>query len=187
MILYAAVPPRHTCLWQNCRSRIVTNHSTSLERKFCHHSGMNSRKLSQCWIALNDSTLNLFLQTKVILEIGPLLPEAQFCDEEAGDHIIKETTHENTHVYFGSTFRSHHLSYSFHFGSAATLSAPQILDLAAGLEASNQLFLWILCSPNAPMVTHDLAGALPPLEFLPPGISTGSLYYPFWNQRPYNP
>ncbi len=146
-----------------------------------------SRKLSQCWIALNDSTLNLFLQTKVILEIGPLLPEAQFCDEEAGDHIIKETTRENTHVYFGSTFRSHHLSYSFHFGSAATLSAPQILDLAAGIEASNQLFLWILRSPNAPMVTHDLAGALPALEFLPPGISTGSLYYPFRNQRPYNP
>ncbi len=24
----------------NCRSGIVTNHSTSLERKFCHHSGM---------------------------------------------------------------------------------------------------------------------------------------------------
>ncbi len=45
-------------------------------------------------MAFNDSALNLFLQTKVIYEIGPLLPEAQFCDDETGDHIIKETTHE---------------------------------------------------------------------------------------------
>ncbi|KAH8960809.1 hypothetical protein BDL97_05G016900 [Sphagnum fallax] len=70
-------------------------------------------------------------KTKVILEIGPLLPEAQFCDDK---------------------------------------TAPQILDLAAGIEASNQPFLQILRSPDAPMVTHGCDGGLPALEFLPPGF-----------------
>ncbi len=72
----------------------------------------------------------------------------------------------NAHAYFCSTFRFHHLSYSFHLG-VLLHSAPQILDLAAGIEASNQPFLWILRSPDAPMVTHDYDGALPALEFLP--------------------
>jgi hydroquinone glucosyltransferase len=138
-------------------------------------------------MALNDSALNLFLQTKVILEIGPLLPEAQFCDDETGDHIIKETTHEKHPCILWLNLQVPSSVLFISFGSVATLSAPQILDLAAGIEASNQPFLWILRPPDAPMVTHGCDGALPALEFLPPGISTGSRYYPFWNQRPYNP
>jgi hypothetical protein len=138
-------------------------------------------------MALNDSTLNLFLQTKVVLEIGPLLPEAQFCDDRTGDHIIKETTHEKHLCILWLNFQVPSSVLFFSFGSVATLSAPQILDLAAGIEASNQPFLWILHPPDAPMVTHGCDGALPALEFLPPGISTGSRYYLFWNQRPYNP
>ncbi len=138
-------------------------------------------------MALNDSSLNLCLQTKVILEIGPLLPEAQFCDDETGDHIIKETTHEKHPCILWLNLQVPSSVLFISFGSVATLSASQILDLAAGIEASNQPFLWILRPPDAPMVTHGCDGALPALEFLPPGISTGSLYYPFWNQRPYNP
>jgi hydroquinone glucosyltransferase len=138
-------------------------------------------------MALNDTALNLFLQTKVILEIGALLPEAQFCDDKTGDHMIKETTHEKHPCILWLNLQVPSSVLFISFGSVATLSAPQILDLAAGIEASNQPFLWILRSPDAPMMTHDYDGALPALEFLPPGISTGSLYYPYWNQRPYNP
>ncbi|CAN5961946.1 unnamed protein product, partial [Sphagnum jensenii] len=108
--------------------------------------------------------------TKVILEIGPLFPEAQFCDDGTGDHIIKETTHEKHPCILWLDLQVPSSVLFISFGSVATLSAPQILDLAAGIEASNQPFLWILRPPDAPMVTHGCDGALPALEFLPPGF-----------------
>ncbi|CAK9856982.1 unnamed protein product, partial [Sphagnum jensenii] len=118
------------------------------------------------WRVLNG----IHSQTKVILEIGPLLPEAQFCDDETGDHIIKETTHEKHPCILWLKLQVPSSVLFISFGSVATLSASQILDLAAGIEASNQPFLWILRPPDAPMVTHGCDGALPALEFLPPGF-----------------
>jgi hypothetical protein len=102
-------------------------------------------------MALNDSTLNLFLQTKVILEIGLLLPEAQFSDDGTGDHIIKETTHEKHPCILWLNLQVPSSVLFISFGSVATLSAPQILDLAAGIEASNQTLLVDFCVPQMPL------------------------------------
>jgi hypothetical protein len=53
------------------------------------------------------------------------------------------------------------------FGTYATLSAAQILELAEGLEASNQSFLWVLCTPDQPSDSsscsrHASGSVLPP-------------------------
>jgi hypothetical protein len=53
------------------------------------------------------------------------------------------------------------------FGTNSTLSAAQILELAEGLEASNQSFLWVLHIPDQPSDSsssswHASGSVLPP-------------------------
>nr|ASK39409.1 UDP-glycosyltransferase [Ginkgo biloba] len=53
------------------------------------------------------------------------------------------------------------------FGSRARLSAAQIMELALGLEASGQRFLWALCGPLTPS-----SGSIPISQLLPEGFES---------------
>ena len=56
------------------------------------------------------------------------------------------------------------------FGSSATHSAPQLLELAMGLEASDCSFLWLVRPPKAPGISAASGSPVPVTEFLPPGF-----------------
>lgn len=56
------------------------------------------------------------------------------------------------------------------FGSFATHSAPQLLELAQGLEASGCSFLWLVRPPDAPGISAATGSPVSISEFLPPGF-----------------
>lgn len=56
------------------------------------------------------------------------------------------------------------------FGSFATHGAPQLLELALGLEASNCSFLWLARPPNAGRMSAASGSPVSITEFLPPGF-----------------
>jgi hydroquinone glucosyltransferase len=56
------------------------------------------------------------------------------------------------------------------FGSYATLSARQLLDMALGLEASGASFLWMVRRPDAGEISAALGTPVSAMEYLPPGF-----------------
>lgn len=118
--------------------------------------------------ALRNDVLTLpDFQAKCILDIGPLLPKSYVNDvkidgiegalQETDPCILWLNTRPADSVLFVS------------FGSAATHRAPQLLELALGLEASGCSFLWIVRPPDTPGMSamSENPGAV--TEFLPPG------------------
>lgn len=102
------------------------------------------------------------VQAKSILDIGPLLPESYVNDDEqsldSGDPCIDWLNiRDSKSVLYVS------------FGSGATNSAEQLLELADGLEASGVSFLWIVRPPGAPGFSAASA-TVSVTEFLPVGF-----------------
>ncbi|CAK9857079.1 unnamed protein product [Sphagnum jensenii] len=122
------------------------------------------------WRVLN--ALPWFLQTQTILEIGPLLLETnvQQDDEESEHHPLNKATDEEQDMSI-LWLNMQPLSSVLYiaFGTYATLSAAQILELAQGLEASNQSFLWVLCTPDQPSDSSSCSRHASGLV-LPPGF-----------------
>ena len=60
------------------------------------------------------------------------------------------------------------------FGSHTIHLAPQLLELALGLEDSGQPFLWIMCPPDSlPVELRYPSGApISMTEYLPPGCES---------------
>ncbi|XP_024364407.1 UDP-glycosyltransferase 72B1 [Physcomitrium patens] len=105
------------------------------------------------------------IQAKCILDIGPLLPESHFTDATP-EEIVQE---RDPCISWLNTRPAKSVLY-VSFGSAASHSASQLVDLALGLEASECSFLWIVRPPDA----IDRAATLNALErvaeYLPPGF-----------------
>ncbi|CAM6071635.1 unnamed protein product [Sphagnum tenellum] len=120
------------------------------------------------WRVLN--ALPWFLQTQTILEIGPLLLETnvQQDDEESEHHALNNATDEEQDMsILWLNMQPPSSVLYIAFGTHATLSAAQILELAQGLEASNQSFLWVLRTPDQPSDSsscsrHASGSVLPP-------------------------
>ncbi|CAK9254625.1 unnamed protein product [Sphagnum jensenii] len=120
------------------------------------------------WRVLN--ALPWLLQTQTILEIGPLLLETnvQQDDEESEHHALNKATDEEQDMsILWLNMQPPSSVLYIAFGTYATLSAAQILELAEGLEASNQSFLWVLCTPDQPSDSsscsrHASGSVLPP-------------------------
>lgn len=71
------------------------------------------------------------------------------------------------------------------FGSGGTLSYEQLIELAYGLEMSNQRFLWVVKSPNSTAHSSYFSHtSKDPFDFLPDGfldrINGSSLLVPSW-------
>lgn len=109
----------------------------------------------------------LLMQTEYLLDVGPLLPESHFADiTPPADHLTAADPHAC--ISWLNTQAPSSVLYIC-FGSAATHPLPQLLELASGLEASDQPFLWILRPPDAPPITEASATRTSITEFLPPG------------------
>ncbi len=110
------------------------------------------------------------MQTQTILEIGPLLLETnvQQDDEESELHALNKATDEEQDMsILWLNMQPPSSVLYIAFGSYATISAAQILELAEGLEASNQSFLWVVRTPDQPSDSssssrHASGSVLPP-------------------------
>ncbi|KAG0564621.1 hypothetical protein KC19_8G125900 [Ceratodon purpureus] len=102
------------------------------------------------------------VQTIYLLDVGPLLPQSPTPTalEEKDPCILWLNTQKPASVLYVC------------FGSHSTHHAPQLLELASGLEASGQPFLWILRPPNSVHIDASaLAAPIPPMtQYLPPGF-----------------
>lgn len=109
------------------------------------------------------------MQAKCILEIGPLLPES-YVNEDGGygGELLQET--DPCILWLNTRPPSSVLYVSF--GSAATHPAPQLLEIAAGLEASGCSFLWIVRPPGTPGMSATSEHPGPVTELLPPGTQS---------------
>lgn len=112
----------------------------------------------------------LLMQTEYLLEVGPLLPDSYFADSPSAETMVDHLTvaEPNACISWLNTQAPSSVLYIC-FGSAATHPLPQLLELASGLEASDQPFLWILRPPNAPKTTEASATPTSVTELLPPG------------------
>ncbi|KAH9573565.1 hypothetical protein CY35_01G007700 [Sphagnum magellanicum] len=110
------------------------------------------------------------VKTQTILEIGPLLLETnvQQDDEESEVHALNKATDEEQDMsILWLNIQPPSSVLYIAFGSHATISAAQILELAEGLEASNQSFLWVVRTPDQPSDSssssrHASGSVLPP-------------------------
>lgn len=93
-------------------------------------------------------------------------------DEESDHHALDKATDEEQDMsILWLNMQPPSSVLYIAFGSHATLSAAQILELAQGLEASNQSFLWVLHTPDQPndssSSSQHASGSV-----LPPGSTT---------------
>jgi hypothetical protein len=112
------------------------------------------------------------VKTQTILEIGPLLLETnvQQDDEESELHALNKATDEEQDMsILWLNMQPPSSVLYIAFGSYATISAAQILELAEGLEASNQSFLWVVRTPDQPSDSSSSSRHASGLV-LPPGF-----------------
>ena len=89
------------------------------------------------------------LQLQSIVPIGPLLSTSLFIEEagyETNASAVNTKKLDPVLQWLDNQPRSSVIYVSF--GSLATLSAPQLIELAMGLEASGQRFIWVVRSPS---------------------------------------
>lgn len=107
------------------------------------------------------------MQTEHIFDIGPFLPDSHLSDDATPAQLAQEVK-DPCLIFLNTQLPSSVIFISF--GSSATVSsAPQLLDIAAGLEASNQPFFWLLRPPGTPGVSPASGPPAAISEFLPPG------------------
>lgn len=109
------------------------------------------------------------LQAKYILEIGPLLSESYLHDEEAGEITQQGSEERHPCISWLNTQTPTPVLF-ISFGSYATHSAPQLLDMARGLEFSGSSFLWMVRPPDAGETSAALGTPVSVMEFFPPGF-----------------
>ncbi|KAG0598706.1 hypothetical protein M758_12G094800 [Ceratodon purpureus] len=110
------------------------------------------------------------MQAKCILEIGPLLPESYVNDDGNFDITTNGSMEETDPCILWLNTRPPKSVLFVSFGSGATHPAPQLLEMAFGLEDSGCSFLWIVRPPGTPgmSATSENPGSV--TEFLPPGF-----------------
>lgn len=110
------------------------------------------------------------LQLQSIIPIGPLLPTSTFSDETNASAVNTEKL-DPVLQWLDTQPRSSVIYVSF--GSLATLSASQLIEMAMGLEASGQHFIWVV---RAPSDQTRVAASSEVHQYLPSGIGDFSLY-----------
>ncbi|KAG0558974.1 hypothetical protein KC19_10G069100 [Ceratodon purpureus] len=107
------------------------------------------------------------IQAGSIFEIGPLLP-----DSYVNDDTMEQEAEERDPCILWLNKQAPQSVLYVSFGSWAILSAPQLLELALGLEASGCSFLWVVRPPNATDNISAASGSSSDsvVEYLPPGF-----------------
>lgn len=117
------------------------------------------------------------------MEIGPLLPASY-----VNDDTLKEESEETDPCMLWLNNQPPNSVLYISFGSSATHSAPQLRELAQGLEASGCSFLWLVRPPNAPGISAASGAPRPVSEFLPPGfeerVRGRGMIYSGWAPQP---
>ena len=124
-----------------------------------------------CFPPSTNADRRVTLQAKCILEIGPLLPESYVNDDGNFDITTNGSMEETDPCILWLNTRPPKSVLFVSFGSGATHPAPQLLEMAFGLEDSGCSFLWIVRPPGTPgmSATSENPGSV--TEFLPPGTS----------------
>lgn len=135
-----------------------------MRRKSCQQAiKCGSRQNSEHEILLS------LLQTKRLLDIGPLLLASHTSDTTTANtrnqHPVSET---DPCILWLNTQKPSSVLYVC-FGTHTTHLAPQLLELALGLEGSGQPFLWVLRPPNSGPLREFSEAPTSVTEYLPPG------------------
>ncbi|KAG0565988.1 hypothetical protein KC19_7G029400 [Ceratodon purpureus] len=113
------------------------------------------------------------VESKCLLEVGPLLQEPHPTNSAITNINLNENAIEEKDpcILWLNTQKPASVVYVC-FGSHTTHQAPQLLELALGLEASGQPFLWIMCPPDSlPVELRNASGAPKSMtEYLPLGF-----------------
>ena len=104
-----------------------------------------------------------------MLEIGPLLPESYLNDGGVSVDAEQGSKQTDPCISWLNTQALTSVLY-ISFGSYATHSGPQLLDMALGLEASGSGFLWMVKPPDAGETSAASGTPVSVTEFLPPGF-----------------
>lgn len=106
------------------------------------------------------------LQTLSIIPIGPMCS----LQEADGHEIMEVASDENPCLQWLKTQSPGSVLYvAFGSGRTGPLATAQLQDLAEGLEASGQPFLWVLKIPGV-CSTATIESTLPAMsDLLPPG------------------
>lgn len=107
------------------------------------------------------------LLVKCILDIGPLLPDC-YVNDDGNDDVSEQEEIDPCMLWLNTQSLNSVLYVSF--GSGATHSAEQLVELALGLEASGVSFLWIVRPPSAPTDFSAASAAESITDFLPVGF-----------------
>ena len=108
------------------------------------------------------------LQAKYILEIGPLLLD--FNENDGGDESMVEGSEEKDPCILWLNTQGENSVQFVSFGSNATHSSRQLVDMALGLEASGASFLWIVRRSDAGEMSAASEVPVSVMEYLPPGF-----------------
>ncbi|KAG0623187.1 hypothetical protein M758_3G154900 [Ceratodon purpureus] len=152
--------------------------STSMQKRYSHIRQADCIMINTCY-ALEKPVLDARsrydgvgtpdLRAKYIFEVGPLLPDSYVNDDGAGD-ITQQGSQETDPCMLWLNTQAPKSVLFISFGSYATPSARQLVDMALGLEASGSAFLWIVKPPNAGETSAAVGTPVSVTEYLPPGF-----------------
>ncbi|KAG0623188.1 hypothetical protein M758_3G155000 [Ceratodon purpureus] len=149
-----------------------------VQKRFSHVSQADVILINTCYAlekpvldarSRNERVGSPDLQAKYFLDIGPLLLETSVSDGGAGG-TTQQISEETDPCMLWLNTQAPNSVLFISFGSVATLSARQLVEMALGLEASGSCFLWILKPPNAGPSTAASRTPVPVMEYLPPGF-----------------
>jgi hypothetical protein len=90
----------------------------------------------------------MYLRAKYILEIGPLLLDFNENDDGGDESTVEGSEEKGPCILWLNTQGENSVQF-VSFGSNATHSSRQLVDMALGLEASGASFLWIVWRSDA--------------------------------------
>ncbi|KAG0612863.1 hypothetical protein M758_6G057900 [Ceratodon purpureus] len=151
-----------------------------IQKSFAHISQADVILINTCYAlekpvldarSGNEGVGSSDLQAKHFLDIGPLLLETSvLSDGGAAGGTTQQILEETDPCMLWLNTQAPNSVLFISFGSWATLSARQLVEMALGLEASGACFLWILKPPNAGPSTAASRTPVPVKEYLPPGF-----------------